>query len=138
MRKGARFLMAGLGSLGVIFSKSYSGSKNKKPNKNQVEQYKNKDKGTYKPNYYSIQPKAVNSKMDKNQGIKTYDCNYNPDVDPLKLQQQQNRPRPNEVATFGFKGNMNDEMYEQERQRRIEIQRMKYYDQQILQVIFFF
>lgn len=132
VKKGARFIAAGIGSLGVVFAKSYSGSKNKKPNKHQNENYKNKDKGTYKPNYYSIQPKAVDEQISNNQGVKTYNCNYNPDVDPLKLKKPQ---RPHHGgASFGFRGGMNQQAYQQERRRRMMMRQQKYYDNQILQV----
>lgn len=135
MRKGARFVAAGIGGLGVIFAKSYSGSRNKKPNKDQVESYKNKDKDTYKPNYYSIQPKAVDIQIDKNRGMKTFNCNYHPDVDPLKLQRQRQRGMQQQGRVhFGFQGNMNQQSYQQERMRRMRMRQQMYYDQQILQV----
>lgn len=136
VRKGARFIAAGIGSLGAVFAKSYSGSRNRKPNKDQVESYKNKDQDTYKPNYYSIQPNAINTQVDRNQGMQTLNCNYYPDVDPMKLQRQRQRYQQAQAGrvNFGFQGGMNQHSYMQERSRRMQMRQNRYYDQRILQV----
>ena len=84
-KAGFKFCKDGLGKLGRIFAKPFSGFKNKKSNPNQLEDYENPDKGSYKPGYYSIVPKQVDQKIGEKEAENLVNVEYAPEVDPLKL-----------------------------------------------------
>jgi hypothetical protein len=61
IEKGLKFTTEGLGKGAMIFGAVFLSSRNTEPSPHQNEQYVNKDTSTYKPGYYNITPKPIES-----------------------------------------------------------------------------
>ena len=79
-----KFSLEGLGKGAAIFNGILSSSKNTEPSANQTEDYNNTDLSTYKPGYYSIIPKPINTQCDAETGNETVEIICKPETDPLK------------------------------------------------------
>jgi hypothetical protein len=129
LRKGLKFCKDGLGKLGKIFKKSFSGSRNTKPNPHQEEIYENPNEGVYKPGFYSIKPKAVDEQFDDNNGRQDYEVNYTPVVDPNK------KPKTNlGKLNFGFGNGLNKDDYRKKKKKKLEDKNKNNANKDILKV----
>lgn len=139
IEKTVRFTAMGLGKGASIFAAIYAGSRNKRPSPNQIESYQNQNNNVYKPGYYNIQPKPMNSQFGSNSGSANYAIQYEPEVDPNKLKRG-TKQLGNFNYGYNAQGNgfQNENAYDNLIRQRLQSRRNQYFDQNITQVSFSF